>query len=146
MPSDDDSASSAEEKDRKERKAAKKAKKKQKKAKKAKKQRLTAHAALDLTPAGEPARLVLVCPHRLTYLGESGRVRDGERGWRAREVEGEGHVVPLLNNARTAARDQAIRRRGVDKWSAVGVGGADRRHHGVDVELDVVRHVPAREV
>ena len=54
MPSDDESASSAEEKDRKERKAAKKAKKKQKKAKKTKRQRLTAHAALDLTPAGEP--------------------------------------------------------------------------------------------
>ena len=104
MPSDDDSASSAEEKDRKERKAAKKAKKKQKKAKKTKKQRLTAHAALDLTPAGEPAPapapVAETLDDRMRLLAARG-ASDAEIGKMLREAAGA--ATPSASFAATSA-------------------------------------------
>ena len=111
MPSDDESASSAEEKDRKERKAAKKAKKKQKKAKKAKKQRLTAHAALDLTPAGEPAPAAPVAEtldDRVRLLAARG-ASDAEIGRMLREAAGAVAAAPAPVNDGFTDAERAAR-------------------------------------
>jgi len=104
----DDSASSQE--DKKQRKKAKKAKK-QKKQKKAKRERLTAHAALDLTPAGEPAPapapVAETLDDRVRLLAARG-ASDAEIGKMLREAAGAVAAAPApINDGFTDAERAA---------------------------------------
>ena len=85
--------------------------KKQKKAKKAKKQRLTAHAALDLTPAGEPAPapapVAETLDDRVRLLAARG-ASDAEIGRMLREAAGAAAAAPApINDGFTDAERAA---------------------------------------
>ena len=104
MASDDSASSHEDKKEKKQRKKAKKAKK-QKKQKKAKRERLTAHAALDLTPAGEPAPapapVAETLDDRVRLLAARG-ASDAEIGRLLREAAGAGAGSPAGVRSRAA--------------------------------------------